>query len=546
MDTSTIRVMGLHSLTYCERLYYLEEVEGQLTASDRVYAGRRLHQELEEDGDLTSYVLESEELGLRGKIDAFRRRDGEVFAVEHKRGRSRTDGDLKTAWDADVVQVAAYAMMLEEVVGRPVNLGRVRYHADNTTVTVVIDEKQRAVVRQAVLRARELAESLVRPAVVDNPAKCVRCSLAPVCLPEESRFLEEEGQRDGEARLHRVFTADAERRSVHVVDHDAKVGRTSSALRITRPGKEPKITIGVREVSDLTIHGNAQVTTQALHLCALENIPVHYLTRSGAYQGAFTSFRPHVQRRLRQYAALNQADSRLSLARLILMAKVELQLRSILRRSRGKAVRETLSSQISGLRSCLRSMKRCDEIPKLVGFEGRASRWYFEAYGALTAELDPLLRFDGRNRRPPRDRANALLSFGYSLLFREVLTAILRVGLDPAIGIVHRPRSQASPLALDIVELFRVILVDVPVAAALSRSAFNVDTDFEVSGERVWLSGAGRKKAIEVFERRKSTKARHPVLGYSLSYARMIELEVRLLEKEWANEPGLFARFRLR
>lgn len=95
-------------------------------------------------------------------------------------------------------------------------------------------------------------------------------------------------------------------------------------------------------------------------------------------------------------------------------------------------------------------------------------------------------------------------------------------------------------------ELFRVALVDMPIIAALNRRTFDADADFEETPGRVLLSASGRAKLIEVLERRRNDLWKHDVVGYSLSYARIIELEVRLLEKEWTGEPGLFARLRLR
>jgi CRISPR-associated protein Cas1 len=139
-----------------------------------------------------------------------------------------------------------------------------------------------------------------------------------------------------------------------------------------------------------------------------------------------------------------------------------------------------------------------------------------------------------------------LLSFAYALLLKDVTNAIMVVGLDASLGFFHQPRSQAPPLALDLMELFRVPLVDLPVIASINRKQWDVENDFDVAGPQVWLSDEGRKKLISIYERRKSDYWRHPVVGRSLSYSRIIELEVRLLEKEWMGEGGLFARMRLR
>lgn len=127
-----------------------------------------------------------------------------------------------------------------------------------------------------------------------------------------------------------------------------------------------------------------------------------------------------------------------------------------------------------------------------------------------------------------------------------MLQATIVVGLEPAFGFFHRPRSAAHPLVLDLMELFRVSLWDMPLIASVNRFQWDAEADFTQAGKQVWLSNSGRKKAIEIYEKRKEDSWKHPAIGYSLSYARLIELETRLLEKEWTGESGLFARMRLR
>jgi CRISPR-associated protein Cas1 len=188
-----------------------------------------------------------------------------------------------------------------------------------------------------------------------------------------------------------------------------------------------------------------------------------------------------------------------------------------------------------------------DNPQTLLGVEGSAAREYFGALPDLIgADLDPRLRFDGRNRRPPADRFNALLSFGYGMLYRQAVAAVIGVGLHPGVGFYHRPRSSAQPLGLDLMEMFRVPIVDMAVVAALNRRVFDASDDFVESPGRVLLNERGRSKLVEAIERRLQDAWRHDVVGYSLSYARIMELEVRLLEKEWLGEGGLFARLRIR
>ena len=180
------------------------------------------------------------------------------------------------------------------------------------------------------------------------------------------------------------------------------------------------------------------------------------------------------------------------------------------------------------------------------GHEGMAGRIYFSILPhILNLDRTALLYFERRNRRPPKDPFNALLSFGYSLLYKDCVASLLTVGLEPCLGFFHTPRSAAYPLALDLMELFRVILWDMPLIGSVNRNQW-AKGDFAITGKQVWLNTQGRRKAIRLFENRKQEKWKHPVLNYSLSYARSIELEARLLEKEWSGNSGLFAKLRLR
>ena len=346
----------------------------------------------------------------------------------------------------------------------------------------------------------------------------------------------------------RLFPADDDRQSLHVVAQGARVGRKGDRLEITQPDEVPEL-YPVNEIGQVVLHGFAQITTQALGLCSQKEIGVHWLTYGGRYLGAWSSGAGSVQRRIRQYKALTDSDFCLSLAKRLAEARVRGQLSHLLRASRdaGRGRIEAVIEAIAVIRRLLGPMSRARSIHSLRGYEGSIGAQYFKALPhIITEEAGEAMKPDGRNRRPPRDRTNALLSFGYSLLQRDVLNAILIVGLDPSLGFYHQPRSQAHPLALDLMELFRVPLVDLPVVASINRKQWDEDEDFQIAGQQVWLSEGGKKKLIEIYERRKSDQWKHPVIGYSLSYSRLIELEARLLEKEWMGEGGLFARFRLR
>lgn len=541
-----IRVMALHALAYCERLFYLEEVEEIRLADASVYAGRSLHHELiqaeEEFAEWATFELCSEKLGLTGKVDSFRRRDGRLIPYEHKKGKPRREGKKVTAWPSDILQVSAYGMLIEEETGQQINEGRIRYHAENITIRVPLDDDARQAVINAVARARQLRNSTVRPPVTANDRLCIRCSLAPICLPEEDRLA---GNSDW--KPIRLFPADRETKTLHVVEQKARISRSGEALQI-KIDDDVCRNIPIRDVGALVLHGYPQITTQAIHLCARNEVLIHWISWGEYYVAGLTPGAGTVQRRLRQYQALADPGTCLRLGRKLTMAKIESELRYLLRATRGKNRENAgVNEAVKIMRTSLKQISRADGIDSLRGYEGLSGQSYFSVLPSLLKEeLPEALKFSGRNRRPPRDRFNALLSYGYNLLYQAVMQAVLVVGLEPALGFFHTPRSSAYPLVMDLVELFRVPLWDMVLIGSVNHMQWHPDNDFDIAGGRVWLSTAGRKKAIALFEKRLEETWKHPVVGYSLSYARHIELEVRLLEKEWTGQPGLFAKMRLR
>lgn len=470
-------------------------------------------------------------------------REGGWVPYEHKLGRPARDSNaVARAWPSDSLQVSAYGMLLEEATGSTVSEGRIRYHQENVTVRVPLDHEARERVKAAIARARIIIAAGTLPPVAQNENLCLRCSLAPVCLPEEERLA-----RDSSWEAIRLFPAEREGQTVHVLSQGARVCRAGYAISVvTREGASKKLPI--HEVSSLILHGNVQVTTQAIHLCAHNGVTVHWLSSGGRHIAGTASASGSVQRRLRQYKALSDPALCLRLARRLTMARVESQLRYLLRETRKGATRPAVVEHtLATIRSSLKGIWRAEGIDSLRGMEGFATRAYFEALPyLLTHSVPEPLRPSGRSRRPPMDRFNALLSYGYSLLYATVLETLLSVGLEPSIGFMHTPRSAAHPLVLDIMELFRLPVWDLALVASINRGQWDSEADFAVAKEHVWLTDSGKRKAIQIYQSRLEKQWRHPVIGYSLSYGRLIELEVRLLEKEWTSQPGLFARMRPR
>ena len=487
--------------------------------------------------------LEDEYLGLRGRVDALKTIHGEVIPYEHKRGKCYRDEKKQPhPWESDKLQILAYCCLIEASLGVVVKEGRIRYHADNALIHIPVDDEARQWVKDTIQQARELRKSVYRPPVTNNEYLCSRCSLAPVCLPEEARLA-----HNKEWQPVRLFPQDDERDIIHILEPGTRIGRTGEQLKISRRNESDE-KVSIQQVGQVVLHSFSQISTQALHFLTYKEVGVHFISGGGKYIGSVDTRNGSIQRRINQYQALTKPDFCLDLAKKLVNCRGEGQRKLLMRGKRNLVSKcEELDYAITQMKKVLKQVPKVDSLSSLLGMEGNLAALYFGALSEIiTKNVPSELHFETRNRRPPKDRFNALLSFGYSLLIKDVVNSILTIGLEPAFGFYHQPRTQAPPLALDLMEIFRVPLVDMVVLASVNRLQWDITEDFDIRGKQVWLSDVGRKKFIGLYETRKTEMWKHPVTGYSLTYRCLLELEVRLLEKEWSGEAGLFGHLVLR
>ncbi len=407
---------------------------------------------------------------------------------------------------------------------------------------MTVDEQGRQEVLAAVDRARALRSSNERPPVTDNEKLCRRCSLRVVCLPEEERLAK---VQENESARGTLFPSRRERRTLHVTTVPATIKRSSRQLRVETD--EGTKCVPMEQIDAVVVYGGVQISSQAIAACAYEGIAVQWVTAGGRITGIVES-PGRVRQRIRQFQALADDATCLRLAKTTVVAKIQFQLQYLLRGTRGdESARLASDADIVALRRAASRADKSASLDSLRGEEGIAARHFFAAFNRLLIDRVPgSLRMNGRTKHPPRDRLNCLLSFGYGMIFGLVQRAIQTVGLDQSFGYFHQPRTTAPPLVMDVMELFRTLLWEMPLVGSLNRSQWDVAGDFDVRPGHVWLSDDGRRKAISLFEQRLSESYRHPHTGQSLEYGRMVELEIRLLEKEWSGTPGLFGQLRIR
>jgi CRISP-associated protein Cas1 len=251
-------------------------------------------------------------------------------------------------------------------------------------------------------------------------------------------------------------------------------------------------------IEQILIFGKSQVTTQVIRTCLWRNIPIVYLSRLGYCYGRILP----IERGYRQLARYQQQlgfVDRLLVAREIVKGKIK-NSRVILQRQRRRLNSDTIAAAIQNLEYLIQKVEQADSIDKLMGYEGAAAVTYFSGFGeSLT---NPNFVFLARSRQPPGNQVNALLSFGYQVLWNHLLALIEIQGLDPHQACLHQGSERHAALASDLVEEFRAPIVDSLVLWLVNSKAIDAEEDFEHHNGGCYLNNSGRKKYLGAFLRR--------------------------------------------
>ena len=550
-----IPVRMLTQFAYCSRLGYLEWVQGEFESSADVEEGRFQHRVVDEpsgrrkmaeedDGGevihARSVTLSDERLGLVAKADLLEIDGKAATPVEYKRG---TVPDVPgNVYDSTLVQVCAQGLLLRAN-GYECGEGVVYYAGSKRRVRVVLDDVAVAKTLQCIHDMREmLKEGTIPPPLVDSP-KCPRCSLVGICLPDETNALSG-GDSGGTVRadsVRRMYPVRVDTVPVYVQEQGAKVS-VSGELLVVKPREGPVRKVRLMDVSDLTLYGNVQVTTQAVRRLCERGIPVCYLSYGGRYIGRTTGrMSRNIDLRIRQHRMYHDKVGLMRIARSMVSGKIK-NCMVMLRRNHISPPGEVLE-EMGGL------AERCGTVRKydaLLGMEGLAARLYFSEFaGMIKADDGGGFDFRERNRRPPKDPVNAMLSFVYMMLARQAEITVGTVGMDPYLGFLHTPHHGRPSLALDIMEEFRPIIGDSVCLTLVNTGAIR-KSDFLVTPFGVSMTGDGRRKVITAFESRMDETIQHRLLGYSASYRRILETQARLLARHIMGEIPQYPPFRVR
>ena len=551
----------VNEYAYCPRLAWLEWVQAEFLDSADTAEGRFRHRIVDQDkGDLPapneaaagagaeatiharSVWLSASEEHLTARIDLLEGDAGQVSPVDYKRGAAP---DLPAgAWETDRVQLCAQGLVLRA--NGYTTAGGVLYYVESKTrVEVPFDDALIARTRELTRAARRMAEGGRIPApLVDSP-KCVRCSLAPLCLPDEVNLLAEAETPAPAAdeRVRRLMPARDDAMPLYVQEQGARVGKSGEVFEAWLKDRKLGET-RMFETSHIALLGSVQITTQAVSEALDRGIPIAYFSMGGWFKGmAHGPAHRNIVLRQAQYRAASDPAQRLALARGFVAAKIR-NSRTLLMRNHAALDAET-SAELTQLAQ--RSQSAADETALLV-IEAQAARLYFGAFSGMLkargadADADWPFDFNGRNRRPPRDAVNALLSFAYSLLAKDFTVLAQIIGFDPYLGFYHHPRYGRPSLALDMMEEFRPLVADSVVLTVINTGVL-VARDFLQRGTAVALTPIGRRKFIQAYEGRLDALITHPVFGYRISYRRVLEVQLRLLGRVLTGELGEYPGF---
>jgi len=520
----------VNEMAYCPRLFFLEWVQARFADNAETVDGRYQHRVVDHEGGLLpepadvgavrarSVMLSSPKLGLVGRVDLVEGADGVVRPVDVKRGKP--PDNPQRSWEPERVQLCVLGMLLQEA-GYSCSSGVLWFVESHERVEVPFSPALVARTKQLVEDLRRTAAAdLPPPPLVDSP-KCPRCSLVGICLPDEHNLLN--GTTDRSPR--RLMARDDPARPLYVTTPGAVVGVDGGRLEVKLKGEKLASRREI-DVSQVCVFGNVQVTTQALRRCFDLQVPVSFFSSGGWLHGMAQGLPSrHVDLRRRQVVLAGQGG--LEVARRFVEGKIR-NCRTLLRRNGRPAPPETLASlaRLTGQAASATS------VASLLGVEGAAARIYFESF---TSMLRPELglpgrpfSLEGRNRRPPLDPINCLLSFVYALLVKDLTAVLWAIGFDPYLGFFHRPRFGRPALALDVAEELRPLVGDSVVLNLVNNGEARA-SHFIVRGLGVSLTPDGRSAVLASYERRLEVEVKHPLFGYRVKYRRLFELQARLL-----------------
>ncbi len=322
--------------------------------------------------------------------------------------------------------------------------------------------------------------------------------------------------------------------TLYVMTQGAYLSKDGDTVRV-EVENETRIRVPVHTLDGIVCMGRVTCSTPLLALCAERNVTVSFLSEHGRFlarlQGPVSG---NVLLRREQYRKADDMTASAETARMIVAAKTANSRTALQRAARDKPYTkeaETLRETIVQLRDVLESLRNPTTLDRIRGCEGEAARLYFSVFNHLiTAQKDDF-SLNGRNRRPPLDPMNALLSFIYTLLVHDARSALEGVGLDPAVGYLHRDRPGRPGLALDLMEEFRVYFADRLALTLVNRNQVSRKEFKKTESGAILMEESARKTVLVAYQNRKQEEIRHPFLDERMPAGILLHAQALLMAR---------------
>ncbi|MDR2866928.1 MAG: CRISPR-associated endonuclease Cas1 [Methanomassiliicoccaceae archaeon] len=320
--------------------------------------------------------------------------------------------------------------------------------------------------------------------------------------------------------------------TLYILSSDTYVSKDGENLVITQDEKE-RGRFPIHLMESVVLFTYSGVSTKAMRLCSGNNVPMYFMSPGGMLVSSLCGpMDGNVLLRRSQFRAADDKEVCVRMSREMIRGKISNcigLIRTFIEchpRSRMKAV---LSVAMDDLREGLSSLPASDELSVIRGIEGNAAKIYFRAMDHMITDNKNDFFIHERNRRPPKDRMNALLSFAYSMLANATLSALMSAGLDPYVGFMHTDRSGKPSLALDVMEELRPVIADSFVLHMVNHNRVRSDDFEETEQDGTILNEHGKKAFIKEWQERKRKEILHPILKEEVEMGLLPHIQYKLL-----------------
>ncbi|HBT25680.1 MAG TPA: hypothetical protein DEA58_03170 [Pseudothermotoga sp.] len=448
MKLEEIPIYAINAYLYCPYRFYIEHVKGEFEDNDHTVEGRFISQQENTKGQTKNWkkrpqiFVQSEHYGIFGFVDQVIENKEKTKIIEIKKG------DASHPYLNDVMQLTAYMLAYAESYNKKIETmeGEIRYVGSNKKFKITPTRKRVSKLLEILQSMRAVAEDPPQPSY--SKKKCDPCSLINICLPQKENALK-----------RKIMPSSRDAHPLYIATQGAYIRQSGESVTVNCNGRNI-VKIHYSKISALHLMGNVQISTQAMKLLTSNSIPVVFSDILGRYWFVCHSgFSKNIPLRIKQLQLTQDEKKKIEISKRIIEGKIKNQLYVL------KKKNLTTKQDSRAILSMLKDLDRCKSIDELMGIEGQVASLYFDK---ISKKLDPKWEFNGRNRRPSKDPINALLSFGYSILHNVVLSAIMATGLDPFIGVLHKEHYGRTSLALDIMEEFRPIIIDLEVLSMIN------------------------------------------------------------------------------